>query len=266
MPDFDIAEHYRSMTRQLLARNELCGSMFSHGDIIGAEAENIVRDMLRAVLPPNVGVNTGQVVSVDGDVSPQADVIIHHSAPGSIVGQNEGGQKLVRLEAVIGVLEIKRCIGRGTVAKIQDYCQRLHEYFVDAGRESRWFQWAFSFTSEKTSSEILSELGSTHDPVRSVGRLIVLDCSPSAAELLALERTHPVRNARTGRLTGSGLAAFARASRVPRSVFFTRTNNPAYGAEDVGDTPVLLAFASELEQRIIHADSAPNMLLSDHLE
>jgi hypothetical protein len=49
-PDrFQIFDYYRRLTEQLLARDTISESTFSHGTVLGNQTENIVRDFVRQV-------------------------------------------------------------------------------------------------------------------------------------------------------------------------------------------------------------------------
>jgi hypothetical protein len=49
---FNIVDHYRNLTRHLLARNAMVGTIFSHKDLLGNPAEGIVRNFLQEFLRP----------------------------------------------------------------------------------------------------------------------------------------------------------------------------------------------------------------------
>ena len=180
---FNISDHYRLLTRQLLARDEISGSYFDHGDLLGSQSENIVRDLLRKFVRPNISVETGQIVSLNGSRSKQQDVIIFHNVPGAIVGVTESEQCLVRMEAVICMVEVKRSIVGPRITEIQSYFRHINDHFVSAGRTQNWNQWCFAFRSDKTAPTLLKELQDSYDPVKSVGALVVLDVPYTDDEL-----------------------------------------------------------------------------------
>ncbi len=170
---FDIIDHFRSLTAQLLARDSLSGTLFSHGTIRGDETENIVRDLLRTLLPSNYRVETGQLVVPGGIRSPQSDVIVFKDDIGAVLGVSEDGNCLVHAEAARVIIEVKRHLGKTQVSQMSDYCRRLHASFHT--RQSSWCQWGIAFRSPHREDTLLRYMNATHTPESSIGLLLVLD-------------------------------------------------------------------------------------------
>lgn len=242
MHSFDLTLHLERLARQLLARNELVGSLFSHGDILGGEAEAIVRDFLSAVFP-DLGVVTGQVIATNGEMSPQCDVILYDRIPGAALGKAESGAVLVRLEAVRAVFEVKRSVNRQTVAKMQQYAKRLAEAFVAGQRQGRWLQYGFAFASSQTSDRVLGELNRHWHREDSVGGLLVLDLAPSASELKSLYGSCGDMS-RKGQPTGTTLRSFLSAARLRPGGFYVR--GAGSYTKDSGSSP-LRSFVTNIE-------------------
>src|SRR5262245_34146625 len=60
---------------QLTVEAERAG-IFKHPTITGGARENVVRKVLRDILPAHVEVGTGRVIGADGEPSKQTDVVV----------------------------------------------------------------------------------------------------------------------------------------------------------------------------------------------
>jgi len=172
---FNIRHHFKRLTEQLLARDELCGSLFTHGTILGNETENIIRDLLRTILPSRYRVETGQLVLPSGTMSPQSDVIVFEDKLGALLGVGENGNCLIHAEAARVIIEVKRYIGPKQIKEMADYCGRLHQSFSTGGRQTEWCQWGIAFRSPLTQKALLTRLRKSHKDQNAIGLLLVLD-------------------------------------------------------------------------------------------
>jgi uncharacterized protein DUF6602 len=267
---FNIIDHYRNLTKQLLARNAVVGTIFSHKDLLGNPAESIVRDFLRKFLPSSLRVETGQIVSPRGNRSPQSDVIVFHDMFGAIVGVSEAEEYLVRQEPVRCVLEVKRSIGGTTVKELQDHAKVLSTCFLAGGKGGPWIQWGVAFTADRSRDAILNNLIETYDPTFSIGALLVLDTEPTAEELKASARKHlnltgsgqGSRRSVYPRVTGASVKRFISEMLEPRGAFFVRDKTHKYRLwEEV--QPPLLGFATKLEETLMGSADVSNLSLKD---
>lgn len=89
--------------RQLAVEAERAG-VFKHPTITGGARENVVRKVLRDLLPPQVEVGTGRVIGADCEPSKQADVVVFD---GRFPVLRMGDDSLYPVEGVIATIEVK---------------------------------------------------------------------------------------------------------------------------------------------------------------
>ncbi len=268
---FHIIDHYRNLTRHLLARNAIVDTIFSHRTLLGNPAEGILRDFLRKLLPSWLRVETGQVVAINGIRSPQSDVIIFDDNFGAIVGASEADEFLIRQEAVRCVIEVKRTIGGTIVQEMQGYASSLATSFFLGEKSGGWLQFGFAFIADRSRDAVLENLKKTYDPGKSLGALLVLDTAPQAEELKASARKHlnltePDQSGRATRptITGQSVKAFTQEVTEPRGALFLRHKTEKYCIVNDG-LPPLLSFTMLLEQRLKGATDRSNLNLGDFL-
>ena len=263
---FDIRNHFESLTQQLLARDLITPSLFSHGTFLGDQSEVILRDFLRVRLPPTFGVETGQLVFPSGDLSPQSDVIVFESGLNSIVGVSESGAHLIHAESAKVIIEVKRTVDGPQLANIQDYAKKLHQKSVSAKRATQWCQWAFAFRSTtRTASGIKKELGNGFHKDESVGILVILDVMRDQSELKARFTKQFGTPGKPSKLRAQDVRDFVADIRRPNSHLFLRDPaNKCYSILQPTDPPAdppLLKVLSHLytvlglpEKGLLHPD------------
>jgi hypothetical protein len=63
-----------------MASDSAEAAFFEHKGTRGVAREEVLREPLRQILPDRYGIGTGEIHSSDGDVSPQADLIVYDKA------------------------------------------------------------------------------------------------------------------------------------------------------------------------------------------
>lgn len=269
-PPFDVFEHYRTLTQQLIARCSVLGTTFDHGTTKGNAAEKIVRDFLRQFFPSQIRVETGQIVSYNGVRSPQTDVILFSDVPGSVVGVDEGGVFLVRSEAVRCVVEVKKSLIKPTIGELQDHSRRLADTMKLGERRNSWTHWSIAVQSSIVRDKILAHLKETWAPSSTTGGLLVLDAPMSGSEVrqsLVEEEliSGEYEQSKTIKLTDKQLIAAVAALKSPNSVFLVRDKNEKYLIH--GDrSDALLKFMILLEQTTRNSETCSAMCLKDFLD
>ncbi|QGZ50381.1 hypothetical protein GPZ77_20245 [Streptomyces sp. QHH-9511] len=94
---------------------------FQHRAQTGEVREVIVRDFCEGYLPGHVeALHSGEIISVDGDVSPQCDIVIVDRSTPSFT--NLGGYRIVPSECVYGVIEVKTKLDK---QQLFDACEKI---------------------------------------------------------------------------------------------------------------------------------------------
>lgn len=91
---------------------------FDHNGLVGGEGEKLVSQFLRSHLPLSIGVTTGQVLDVDGNMSKQVDVIVYDAMRTPMLFAGPAGDThLVPAEGVLAVVEVKTRLTADEVRK-----------------------------------------------------------------------------------------------------------------------------------------------------
>ena len=102
--------------------NALAG--VSHAGLKGQLRETIVRDLVRPFLPLRIGVGQGQIVSHDGQISSQIDVILYD--PGIVPPVIfDGKDGLFPLESVLATIEVKSVRNATALREAHEFAERL---------------------------------------------------------------------------------------------------------------------------------------------
>jgi hypothetical protein len=94
----------RAMSDEVLQRLQLLDAVPHRGES-GRARENVFRDFLRRLIPPDIGIDTGFVVDSAGGVSRQIDIVLYRTDYYPIF--EIGGVKHFMAESVIAVFEVK---------------------------------------------------------------------------------------------------------------------------------------------------------------
>jgi hypothetical protein len=125
MNKLDFPEFLESAGKEFQARIERA-AFYQHPTGIGDAREDVVRQYLQGVLPPRFSVDRGKIFDSEGHLSREFDVIIseaHDVAP----AMSLAGRRIVPVEAVYGVLEVKSLLDRDGYDSFIDAVVELDE-------------------------------------------------------------------------------------------------------------------------------------------
>lgn len=116
-----MSKYFNFVSAELLSKlGQVRLYITKHNPTIGVLTEEILRDFLKNHLPKLVGVEQGFVMSRDGEVSKQCDILVYDSqtyAPFYRVN----GIVVVPAESVIAVIEVKTTITKKIFHGVVDY-------------------------------------------------------------------------------------------------------------------------------------------------
>lgn len=98
---------FRSINKKMLIDFEEISSEISNRGAKGRVREiDIVREYLEKYIPGNIGIANGEIISVDGHISSETDVVFYEKNSTPYLVKKEGYQ-IFPIECVYGVVEIK---------------------------------------------------------------------------------------------------------------------------------------------------------------
>ena len=113
----DLEQLFRSINRKMLLDFEEISSQVQHRGAKGRMREKlIVSDYLQKYLPGNIGVSNGEIVSTEGQVSPEQDIIFYERNSSPFLLAEEGFQ-VFPIECVYGVLEVKSHLDKSSLTE-----------------------------------------------------------------------------------------------------------------------------------------------------
>jgi hypothetical protein len=118
----NLRDHYERVANTMLARFEETASSMHAGDI-GANREGIVREFLRKHLPRQYGVTRGEMVTVGGEHSHSADIIIYDAISCPMLFHEE--TSVLPMEGVYGIIEVKSHLSK---AEFTDAARKVERF------------------------------------------------------------------------------------------------------------------------------------------
>ena len=118
MPEFNTRAYLKSLGEELARAYANAGQATTPG-LVGEAREQAVRTKLESILPGGVGVGTGCVIDIEGNVSRQMDVILYER-PFCPVFEVANNVSYYPCESVIAVGSIKSGIGKQELGDIYD--------------------------------------------------------------------------------------------------------------------------------------------------
>lgn len=103
----DIEKQFRKIAETMMASVEVGQSATAHSSTKGRNTEFILINFLRKFLPAKYSLSQGQIVSPQGELSPQLDIIIHDETTFPVATVLEGGEKVVFAHSVYAVIAVK---------------------------------------------------------------------------------------------------------------------------------------------------------------
>ena len=95
-------------SEQMLSEFKQIRTSFDHNGTAGEGGEAVVAKFLRSQLPQSIGISTGQILDVTGQISKQVDVILYDAEHTPMLFSNQNERiTLVPAEGVLGVVEVK---------------------------------------------------------------------------------------------------------------------------------------------------------------
>lgn len=107
-----FAQNYKSTAYAVFYNEE--DKKLRHPGEYGALRESLVRELLSNFLPEIYGISHGFIISPDGTVSNQCDIIIYYK-PFTPVIRTPEAQRFFPVESVVAVVEVKSDIDSGTL-------------------------------------------------------------------------------------------------------------------------------------------------------
>lgn len=119
-PQFRMGAHFRALARKLRAElDSVSGGQ--HPAEIGDRREAVIRDFLRAVLPGDLRVASGEIFATSGESSRQVDALVYHHKSPTL--QRSERSVVLAAESVLAAVEIKPLLRR---AELADALANLH--------------------------------------------------------------------------------------------------------------------------------------------
>ena len=110
---FDIDRLYEGSLRRLRVEAEFFSRLTDHNPELGRLNETHLVKLLRAYLPPKIGIGTGFIASV-GDSprqSPQCDIVLYDALNNAPLYQSDTWS-IYPIEMIYGVIEVKTTLNK----------------------------------------------------------------------------------------------------------------------------------------------------------
>ena len=110
----NMLQYYKGLTDRMLSEIDSVSKEIEHAGEQGRNNEAVIRQFLSNHLPQKYTVSTGKVVSANGQLSQQVDVIIHDRThtPGLKLGKE---WSIVPVESVRAVISVKTTLNRSSL-------------------------------------------------------------------------------------------------------------------------------------------------------
>ena len=141
-----FGEWAKSVQSRLNYEYEASRSVLSHGTLLGAIREGVIRDILEGFLPLSVEIGTGQVIDSLGVSSNQLDIIIAESNAPAF--RFEGGVSAFLYETVLATIEVKSMLYHDKLHEALDNCKSVKDltYLMHSrGKGNQVFAEAFKW-------------------------------------------------------------------------------------------------------------------------
>jgi uncharacterized protein DUF6602 len=123
----DLENIFRGIGKRMLADFDDISSEVTHRGAKGRIRERrIVTDYLDKYLPGNIGIGAGEVVSADGQVSPEIDIVMYDKLATPYLLRDECYQ-IFPAECVYGVVEVKSYLSQRELGDAARKLQKIKE-------------------------------------------------------------------------------------------------------------------------------------------
>lgn len=128
-------ELVRASVQSAVGRARACSGV-NHTGLKGTLREIVVGDLLRPLLPADVGIGTGNIISSEGRTSAQHDIIIYDRSilPPMLFA---GGAGLFPIESVAYAIEVKSVLTAGELQSAHDAALELSTFTHTSGERDR---------------------------------------------------------------------------------------------------------------------------------
>jgi hypothetical protein len=162
----NIPDHFSDVAKELDAKSKAIRRDFAtHRGSGGSNRESLLADFLRNYLPRKFGIDTGLIVSSDGQFSNQADLIIIDQGWNAPLYPSVAN-RIWLVEAVYALIEVKTSLSPNELTDGIDKCRRfkrLNRQFSKAPNaplitDSLFILWSFESPKSETLKKNLVEL------------------------------------------------------------------------------------------------------------
>lgn len=115
MPNNPWANHISAKVETLIAESKSITKTFKNSSIRGAIRELFVKQLLEPLLPPDIGIGSGEIINHEGKRSRQLDVVLYNKkrVPPTLVSGSDTG--VFPWECVVSVIEVKSVLTASTL-------------------------------------------------------------------------------------------------------------------------------------------------------
>ncbi|WP_210529878.1 DUF6602 domain-containing protein [Rubellimicrobium arenae] len=122
----NLEEIFEARSNILRAQLLAIRSAFHHAGLKGTSVEQAVADVLREILPDNIGITSGIAIDSQRNTSRQLDIILYDKARTPMLF-SIGGQSLVPIECVFFVIEVKTKLTKAEYDSCVQSCKSVKE-------------------------------------------------------------------------------------------------------------------------------------------
>lgn len=101
-----LEEIIKSIAEKMKIDFEYLTKQIKHPELKGRARENVMKDFLKTYLPPALGVESGEIISSNGNVSKQLDIVIFDKSRSPILIRKDEVH-VFPVESVYAVIEVK---------------------------------------------------------------------------------------------------------------------------------------------------------------
>lgn len=150
----DFQKLMKSHQNALSAKLDLIRAALKHSGQKGFSAENAVASLLRDILPERIGISEGIVISSEGYVSPQVDLILYDQISAPIFFKTSS-TKAIPIEYVYGLVEVKMDVDSQRILKATSDFHEIRSQPKHFTRD-RGSEWVYRYAGQTFTSPPIS--------------------------------------------------------------------------------------------------------------